>query len=174
MLAHLLIKNYALIEQLELTPDPQLNIITGETGAGKSIMLGAIGLLLGSRADTKVLYNPAEKCIIEGTFDLSGYFIEHLFEEEELDFSSTCLIRREISPTGKSRAFINDTPVNLEILRRISGQLMDIHSQHDTLLLGSNEFQLQIVDTYAQNEAILRQYHADYQGYRKAHQPLNA
>jgi DNA repair protein RecN (Recombination protein N) len=167
MLAHLLIKNYALIEQLELTPDPQLNIITGETGAGKSIMLGAIGLLLGSRADTKVLYNPAEKCIIEGTFDLSGYFIEHLFDEEELDFSTTCLIRREISPTGKSRAFINDTPVNLETLRRISGQLMDIHSQHDTLLLGSNEFQLQIVDTYAQNEAVLRQYHADFQAYRK-------
>jgi DNA repair protein RecN (Recombination protein N) len=133
-------------------------------------MLGAIGLLLGSRADTKVLYNPAEKCVIEGTFDLSGYFIEHLFEEEELDFSSTCLIRREISPGGKSRAFINDTPVNLEILRRIAGQLMDIHSQHDTLLLGSNEFQLQIIDTYAQNETILRQYHTDFQSFRKTQQ----
>ena len=173
MLAHLLIKNYALIDHLELTPDPQLNIITGETGAGKSIMLGAIGLLLGSRADTKVLYNPAGKCIIEGTFDLSGYFIEHLFDEEELDFTTTCLIRREISPTGKSRAFINDTPVNLESLRRIAGQLMDIHSQHDTLLLGSNEFQLQIVDTYAQNEEILRNYHADFQSYRKANQVYN-
>jgi DNA repair protein RecN (Recombination protein N) len=173
MLAHLLIKNYALIDHLELTPDPQLNIITGETGAGKSIMLGAIGLLLGSRADTKVLYNPAGKCIIEGTFDLSGYYIEHLFEEEELDFASTCLIRREISPTGKSRAFINDTPVNLETLRRIAGQLMDIHSQHDTLLLGSNEFQLQIVDTYSQNEEILRHYHADFQAYRKAQQVFN-
>ncbi len=173
MLAHLLIKNYALIDHLELTPDPQLNIITGETGAGKSIMLGAIGLLLGSRADTKVLYNPAGKCIIEGTFDLSGYFIEHLFDEEELDFTTTCLIRREISPTGKSRAFINDTPVNLESLRRIAGQLMDIHSQHDTLLLGSNEFQLQIVDTYSQNEEILRNYHADFQAYRKANQVYN-
>jgi len=173
MLAHLLIKNYALIDHLELTPDPQLNIITGEPGAGKSIMLGAIGLLLGSRADTKVLYNPAGKCIIEGTFDLSGYFIEHLFDEEELDFTTTCLIRREISPTGKSRAFINDTPVNLESLRRIAGQLMDIHSQHDTLLLGSNEFQLQIVDTYAQNEEILRNYHADFQSYRKANQVYN-
>ncbi len=173
MLAHLLIKNYALIDHLELTPDPQLNIITGETGAGKSIMLGAIGLLLGSRADTKVLYNPAGKCIIEGTFDLSGYFIEHLFDEEELDFMTTCLIRREISPTGKSRAFINDTPVNLESLRRIAGQLMDIHSQHDTLLLGSNEFQLQIVDTYAQNEEILRHYHTDFQAYRKANQVHN-
>lgn len=172
MLAHLLIKNYALIEHLELTPDSQLNIITGETGAGKSIMLGAIGLLLGSRADTKVLYNPSLKCVIEGTFDLNGYFIEHLFEEEELDFSTTCLVRREISPSGKSRAFINDTPVNLETLRRITGQLMDIHSQHDTLLLGSNAFQLQIVDTYAQNESILRQYHTDFQAYRKATQVL--
>lgn len=170
MLTHLLIKNYALIEQLELTPDPQLNIITGETGAGKSIMLGALGLLLGSRADTKVLYSPTEKCIIEGTFDLAGYFIEHLFDEEELDFSTTCLIRREISPSGKSRAFINDTPVNLEVLRRIASQLMDIHSQHDTLLLGSNEFQLQIIDTYAQNEVALRHYHADFQAYRKAQQ----
>ncbi|WP_028666339.1 DNA repair protein RecN [Runella zeae] len=168
MLVHLLIKNYALIEQLELAPDAQLNIITGETGAGKSIMLGAIGLLLGSRADTKVLYNATQKCIIEGTFDLSGYFIQHLFEEEELDFSPKSLFRREISPSGKSRAFVNDTPVNLETLRRISSQLMDIHSQHDTLLLGSNEFQLQIVDTYAQNEPLLRAYHAEYQSYQKA------
>jgi DNA repair protein RecN (Recombination protein N) len=168
MLVHLLIKNYALIEQLELAPDAQLNIITGETGAGKSIMLGAIGLLLGSRADTKVLYNATQKCIIEGTFDLSGYFIQHLFEEEELDFSPKSLFRREISPSGKSRAFVNDTPVNLETLRRISSQLMDIHSQHDTLLLGSNEFQLQIVDTYAQNEPLLRAYHTEYQSYQKA------
>ncbi len=168
MLVHLLIKNYALIEQLELAPDSQLNIITGETGAGKSIMLGAIGLLLGSRADTKVLYNATQKCIIEGTFDLSGYFIQHLFEEEELDFSPKSLFRREISPSGKSRAFVNDTPVNLETLRRISSQLMDIHSQHDTLLLGSNEFQLQIVDTYAQNEPLLRAYHIEYQAYQKA------
>ncbi|MFN4147543.1 MAG: DNA repair protein RecN [Runella sp.] len=170
MLSHLLIKNYALIEQLELTPAAQLNIITGETGAGKSIMLGAIGLLLGSRADTKVLYNPTEKCVIEGTYDLAGYFIEHLFEEEELDFAPTCLIRREISPSGKSRAFINDTPVNLDTLRRIASQLMDIHSQHDTLLLGSNAFQLQIIDTYAQNEAILKQYHLCFQSYKKAQQ----
>lgn len=170
MLTHLLIKNYTLIEHLELTPDPTLNIITGETGAGKSIMLGAIGLLLGARADTKVLYNPQQKCIIEGAFDVSGYFIEHIFEEEELDFQSTCLIRREIAPSGKSRAFVNDTPVNLETLRRITAQLMDIHSQHDTLLLGSNEFQLQIVDTYAQNEKDLRQYHIHYDDYRAKNQ----
>lgn len=166
MLSHLLIKNYALIEQLELTPDVELNIVTGETGAGKSIMLGAIGLLLGNRADTKVLYDPGLKCVIEGTFDVSGYFIEQLFEDEELDYSSTCVVRREISPSGKSRAFVNDTPVNLDSLRRVTSQLMDVHSQHDSVLLGSNEYQLQIVDVYAQDEALLRTYTVDYQAYR--------
>jgi len=168
MLSHLLIKNYALIEQLEMDPSTELNIITGETGAGKSIMLGAIGLLLGNRADSKVLYNPAEKCVIEGTFDVSGYVIENLFEEEDLDYDTTCVVRREISPSGKSRAFVNDTPVNLETLKRVTSQLMDIHSQHDTILLGSNEYQLQIVDTYAQNEEPLRHYRNDYRAYRQS------
>ncbi|CCH53762.1 DNA repair protein RecN [Fibrisoma limi BUZ 3] len=166
MLSHLLIKNYALIDQLELVPDDELNIITGETGAGKSIMLGAIGLLLGNRADTKVLYNPDQKCVIEGTFGVSGYQIERIFDEEELDFSPSCIVRREISTSGKSRAFVNDTPVNLETLRRVTSQLMDIHSQHDSVLLGSNEYQLEIVDTYAQDDALLRQYRTDYQFYR--------
>ncbi|MFD1143232.1 DNA repair protein RecN [Larkinella insperata] len=166
MLSHLLIKNYALIEQLEMDPDTALNIITGETGAGKSIMLGAIGLLMGNRADTKVLYNPAEKCVIEGMFDVSGYVIENLFEEIDLDYDTNCVVRREISPSGKSRSFVNDTPVTLDILRRVTSQLMDIHSQHDTILLGSNEYQLQIVDTYAQNDTLLRQYRTDYRDYR--------
>ena len=171
MLSHLLIKNYALIDELELSPDRELNIVTGETGAGKSIILGAIGLLLGNRADTRVLYNPGQKCIIEGTFGVSGYQIERIFDEEELDYSDTCIVRREISSSGKSRAFVNDTPVNLEILRRVTSQLMDIHSQHDSVLLGSNEYQLEIVDTYAQNDNLLRIYRADYQAYRsqKAH-----
>ncbi|WP_128544978.1 DNA repair protein RecN [Larkinella soli] len=173
MLSHLLIKNYALIEQLEMAPDTTLNIITGETGAGKSIMLGAIGLLLGHRADTKVLYNPDEKCVIEGSFSVSGYFIENLFDEEDLDYDSTCVVRREISPSGKSRAFVNDTPVNLETLRRVTSQLMDIHSQHDSILLGSNEYQLQIVDTYAQNDELLRQYRSDYQAFRGREDALN-
>ncbi|GAB4013006.1 DNA repair protein RecN [Spirosoma migulaei] len=166
MLSHLLIKNYALIDELELMPDRELNIITGETGAGKSIMLGAIGLLLGNRADTRVLYNPEKKCVIEGTFGVSGYTIERILEEEELDYSSTCIVRREISVSGKSRAFVNDTPVNLETLRRVTSQMMDIHSQHDSVLLGSNEYQLEIVDTYAQNDALLRSYRSDYQSYR--------
>ncbi|MVM32655.1 DNA repair protein RecN [Spirosoma sp. HMF4905] len=166
MLSHLLIKNYALIDELELMPDRELNIITGETGAGKSIMLGAIGLLLGNRADTRVLYNPEQKCVIEGTFGVSGYAIERIFDEEELDYSNTCIVRREISVSGKSRAFVNDTPVNLETLRRVTSQMMDIHSQHDSVLLGSNEYQLEIVDTYAQNDALLKTYRSDYQTYR--------
>ncbi|GAB3786133.1 DNA repair protein RecN [Spirosoma horti] len=166
MLSHLLIKNYALIDELELSPDRELNIVTGETGAGKSIILGAIGLLLGNRADTRVLYNPEQKCIIEGTIGVSGYQIERIFEEEELDYSDSCIVRREIGVSGKSRAFVNDTPVNLETLRRVTSQMMDIHSQHDSVLLGSNEYQLEIVDTYAQNEGQLRAYRADYQTYR--------
>lgn len=166
MLSHLLIKNYALIEQLEMVPDGALNIITGETGAGKSIMLGAIGLLLGHRADTRVLYDPTQKCVIEGSFNVTGYVIETIFEEEELDYAEICIVRREISSSGKSRAFVNDTPVNLETLRRVTSQLMDIHSQHDSVMLGSNEYQLQIVDTYAQDDDRLRTYRADYQTYR--------
>ncbi|GAB3508576.1 DNA repair protein RecN [Spirosoma knui] len=166
MLSHLLIKNYALIDELELAPDRELNIVTGETGAGKSIMLGAIGLLLGNRADTRVLFNPEQKCVIEGTFGVSGYIIERIFDEEELDYSDTCIVRREIGVSGKSRAFVNDTPVNLETLRRVTSQLMDIHSQHDSVLLGSNEYQLEIVDTYAQNDEPLRAYRTDYQTYR--------
>ena len=173
MLTQLQIKNYALIEHLEILPDAQLNIITGETGAGKSIMLGAIGLLLGNRADTKALYNPDEKCVIEGHYDIEGYHIRHIFEEEELDYERHCIVRREISPQGKSRAFVNDTPVNLESLKRITSQLMDIHSQHDTLLLGSNEYQLQIVDTFAQNESILESYRKDYQDFNQKQKLLH-
>ncbi len=166
MLSHLLIKNYALIETLELTPDTALNIITGETGAGKSIMLGAIGMLLGNRADTRVLYHADKKCIIEGTFALSGFAIQAVLADEDLDYSPISVIRREISPSGKTRAFVNDTPVNLDTLRRVTTQLMDIHSQHDSILLGSNEYQLQLVDTYAQNDALLETYRSDYQNYR--------
>ncbi|TLV01298.1 DNA repair protein RecN [Dyadobacter luticola] len=166
MLSNLLIKNYALIKQLEMSPDPGLNIITGETGAGKSIMLGAIGLLLGNRADVKALYDSTEKCVIEGTFDLTGYDLVRNFEEENLDFSEECIVRREISVAGKSRAFINDTPVNLDTLRKIGNQLLDIHSQHDSILLGNNEFQLQVLDSFADNNSILRSYESDYQAYR--------
>jgi DNA repair protein RecN (Recombination protein N) len=168
MLKNLLIRNYALIRELEMQPDQELSIITGETGAGKSIMLGAIGLLLGNRADTKVLYNAEEKCVIEGTFEVPEHdSLFHVFEEEQLDYDTVSIIRREISPSGKSRAFVNDTPVTLEVLRKIGGLLVDIHSQHDNLQLGSNEFQLYIVDTYAQNQLLRGQYREAYKTYRK-------
>jgi DNA repair protein RecN (Recombination protein N) len=158
MLKNLLIKNYALIRELEMTPSADLNIITGETGAGKSIMLGAIGLLLGNRADTKVLFDQNEKCIIEGSFDVKSYSLKELFEDAELDYDDTCVIRREISPQNKSRAFVNDTPVNLDVLKKLGTYLMDVHSQHETLLLGNSDFQVSILDAYAKNSNILLSY----------------
>ena len=158
MLTHLLIKNYALIKHLEMEPSPHLNVITGETGAGKSIMLGAINLLLGTRADTKVLWNQEEKCITEGVFEIEPYHLKKVFEAADLDYNHQAVIRREISPTGKSRAFINDTPVTLEVLRRIGNRLMDVHSQHETLELGNRNFQLQLIDTYAANQKLRDEY----------------
>jgi len=158
MLTHLIIKNYALIKHLELSPSPRLNVITGETGAGKSIMLGAIGLLLGNRADTKALWDEHEKCVTEGTFDLSNYRLKELFESEDLDYQNQTTIRREITPNGKSRAFINDTPVTLEVMRKIGSQLMDIHSQHETLELGNKSFQLELVDSFAANVKLKAEY----------------
>jgi DNA repair protein RecN (Recombination protein N) len=170
MLKSFSIKNYALIKELELKPSPGLNIITGETGAGKSIMLGAIGLLLGNRADTKVLFDQGEKCVIEGTFDISIYDLKKIFNEEELDYDNLCIIRREISPQNKSRAFINDTPVTLEVLKKIGEKLMDVHSQHETLLLGNNDFQIGIVDAYANNHSLVQQYRALYQEHKSLKQ----
>ncbi len=158
MLTHLVIKNYALIKHLELSPSARLNVITGETGAGKSIMLGAIGLLMGNRADTKALCDENEKCVTEGTFDLSAYKLKALFESEDLDYLDQTTIRREISPNGKSRAFINDTPVTLEVMRKIGNRLMDIHSQHETLELGNKSFQLELVDSFAGNAKLKDEY----------------
>ena len=176
MLIDLKIKNYALIEQLEMNPSPVLNIITGETGAGKSIMLGAIGLLLGNRADSKLLFNQEQKCVIEGVFDISQYNLKEVFIAEDLDFDEHCILRREISPSGKSRAFVNDTPVTLDVLRKIGENLMDIHSQHDTLQLGDTSFQLNILDIYAGNTSLdiyagnlsyLKDYNDTYRRYKK-------
>ncbi|GAA4018578.1 DNA repair protein RecN [Hymenobacter fastidiosus] len=167
MLVDLRIKNYALIEQLELRPSALLNIITGETGAGKSIMLGAIGLLLGNRADSKMLFDTQRKCVIEGQFDISTYHLQDIFESEDLDYDAQCILRREISPTGKSRAFVNDTPVTLDALRKIGANLMDIHSQHDTLLLGDAVFQLNLLDLYAGLVPARGQYSNAFRQYRK-------
>ncbi len=167
MLTHLFIKNYALIEQLELYPHQNFNVITGETGAGKSIMLGAVGLLLGNRSDRKALFDDTQKCVVEATFDISAYKMQRAFEENELDYEVQTVIRREIAASGKSRAFINDTPVTLDILANISTQLVDIHSQHDNLLLGDNIFQLKIIDGYAAHPEMLSGYFKAFSDYKK-------
>ena len=143
MLKSLLIRNYALIEELEMDFGPGLTTISGETGAGKSIILGAIDLITGKRADTSVLMNKDKKCIVEAVFDVSNYHLEDFFSAHDLDFEALTTVRREMSPSGRSRAFINDTPVNLPVLQRLGNRLIDIHSQHQNILLGSNVFQLQ-------------------------------
>lgn len=168
MLTHLTIKNYALIKHLQLTPSANLNVITGETGAGKSIMLGAIGLLMGNRADTKVLWDENEKCITEGVFNIKDYKLKSFFKAEDLDYDEVTVIRREISPGGKSRAFINDTPVTLDTMKKLGTLLMDIHSQHETLQLGNHTFQLKLVDAYAENQALRDQYAEEYTAYQNA------
>ena len=168
MLKHLTIKNYALIRHLELEPSAHLNVVTGETGAGKSIMLGAIGLLMGNRAETKVLWDENEKCVTEGVFNIKDYKLKSFFKSEDLDYDDNTVIRREISPGGKSRAFINDTPVTLEVMKRVGSLLMDIHSQHETLLLGNQSFQLKLIDAYAENQTLLEQYAEVWSEYLKA------
>jgi len=166
MLSHLIIKNYALIQNLEIDLSGKLNVITGETGAGKSIILGALGLLLGNRADTKVLLNENEKCITEGTFEIGDYKLKSTFENLELDYSTTTILRREIAPGGKSRAFINDTPVTLDVLKSIGSKLMDIHSQHETLELGKRQFQLSLIDTFAQNQTLKSEYETVWKDFK--------
>ncbi len=169
MLKSLVIKNYALIRHLEIVFSEGLNIITGETGAGKSIMLGALGLLKGQRANTKILYDEEEKCVVEALFDLRAYpSLKKTFEELDVDYDALTVFRREITASGKSRAFVNDTPVNLDSLKIIGNQVMDIHSQHETLKLGNSEFQLMVVDTYADNQQVRDRYTQVYLAYKKA------
>ncbi len=168
MIKSLQIKNYALIEELEMDPSSKLNIITGETGAGKSIMLGAVGLLLGDRADTKVLLDKDQKCIVEGIFDLSQYKLKTIFEEEDLDYEEECVIRREVTANGKSRAFVNDTPATLAALKRIGERLMDVHSQHESLSLGVNKYQLEVLDAFAGHDELEAKYKTDFSNYAEA------
>jgi DNA repair protein RecN (Recombination protein N) len=168
MIKALQIKNYALIEQLEMNPSSKLNIITGETGAGKSIMLGAVGLLLGNRADSKVLLNKDQKCVVEGIFDISLYNLKPTFEKEDLDHDDECVIRREIASSGKSRAFINDTPTTLNALKRIGERLMDVHSQHESLHLGNNEYQLQVLDAFAGHVDLIKSYDSAFHLFSEA------
>ncbi len=149
MLKHLLVENYALIEKLDISLTEGLTVITGETGAGKSILLGALALILGQRADTQVLMHKDRKCIVEGTFDLENIDLRDLFEKYQLDYDQLTIFRREINPQGKSRAFINDTPVNLTVMKEVAEKLIDIHSQHQTLLIGESSFQFDVVDSFA-------------------------
>ncbi|MBL7817437.1 MAG: DNA repair protein RecN [Saprospiraceae bacterium] len=162
MIQRLLIKNYAIIESLEIEFSKGLTIITGETGAGKSILLGGLGMILGNRADTKVLYNATEKCVIEGYFDISAYNLQSFFDEHEIDYDTQTVVRRELTPAGKTRAFINDTPVNLAQLRAFSGKLVDLHQQFDTLDIHDASFQLQMIDALAGNKHPLSIYTEKY------------
>ena len=163
MLLSLTIQNYALIEQLEFRPTQGLTVITGETGAGKSIIMGALGLILGQRADAKAVRTGANKCVIEAVFDISGYHLEPLFEENDLEYDATnTIIRREIMATGKSRAFVNDVPAQLSVLKELGNALIDIHSQHQNLLIGQDSFQQNVVDTLAHNQAEREAYTAEY------------
>lgn len=162
MLQTLRIKNYAIIKDTQISFNSGLNIITGETGAGKSILLGALGLILGNRADSKAFYNGEDKCVVEGVFDLSGYQLQPLFDTYELDYEAQTILRREITLSGKSRAFVNDTPVNLQVLKTIAEQLVDIVSQHQTLELNEASFQLNLVDAVADNQALLKTYAQQY------------
>ena len=158
MLTALSIKNYALIDNLLVNFNNGLSIITGETGAGKSILLGGLSLVLGKRADLSSVKNKSEKCIIEAVFDIANYDLKQLFLEQDLDYEPQTIIRREILPSGKSRAFVNDTPVNLDALQVLSKHLIDIHSQHETLELTNNQFQFKVIDALAKNNELLSQY----------------
>ena len=166
MLTHLSVQNYALIDTLEVDFSKGLTIITGETGAGKSILLGALGLIAGNRADVQSLNDKTKKCSIEASFNLKEYKLKDFFSANDIDYEPVTVIRREINPEGKSRAFINDTPVTLNLLKELTEQLIDIHSQHQTLTINGSEFQLSVVDAYAQHDELLSQYHNNYKTYR--------
>ncbi len=162
MLKSLKIQNYALIDEISVDFEQGLTIITGETGAGKSILIGALSLLTGSRTDISVLKDKKKKCVVEGIFDISRYNLQKFFEDYDLDYEDITFIRREISPTGRSRAFVNDTPVALNVIRELTSHLIDIHSQHDNLLLNNPNYQLDVLDAYADNSALLQEYTREY------------
>jgi DNA repair protein RecN (Recombination protein N) len=174
MLKRLAISNYALIDNLDISFSKELNILTGETGAGKSIILGALSLILGQRAESKYFFNQQKKCTIEGTFLLDGFHLNEFFKDNDLDFDLETVLRREISSDGKTRAFINDTPVNLSILKKLGEKLIDVHSQHATLEINDEEFQLLVIDTVAGNQSLLADYKKVYKSYRKVQTQLKA
>ncbi|KAF9660359.1 DNA repair protein RecN [Tenacibaculum mesophilum] len=172
MLTHLSIHNYALINQLTIDFTNGLSIITGETGAGKSILLGALGLVMGNRADLAALKDTEKKCVIEAQFSVEGYALQELFEELDLDYEQETIIRREILPSGKSRAFVNDTPVTLSILNALKTKLIDIHSQHQTMQLSDVSFQFSVIDALAKNQAKIASYKRGLRTYNKLRKEL--
>lgn len=174
MLKTLHISNYALISEINIGFNSGFSVITGETGAGKSIIIGALSLILGQRAESRFIKEGEEKAVVEAEFDIRDYRLEHFFEINELDFHpEQCIIRREITASGKSRAFINDTPVSLQLLRELSAKLIDIHSQHENLLLSDDQYQLQVVDNMAQNASILKQYQQYYSQWKNLQTQLS-
>ena len=173
MLYRLVIRNYALIDNLDIIFAKNLNILTGETGAGKSIMLGALSLLLGQRAESKYFYNQDKKCVIEGTFQVQALDLNSFFSENDLDYDPETVLRREISSDGKTRSFINDTPVNLTILRQLGEKLIDIHSQHATIEINDENFQLGVLDIMADHQPLLDRYLQNYKSHQKTILKLN-
>ncbi len=173
MLTQLYIKNFTLIDELNVDFHPGFSVITGETGAGKSIILGALGLLLGNRADVKTIKEGTQRCIVEGHFDITRYALEQFFFENDIDFvGEDCILRREVNSNGKSRAFINDTPVGLNLMKELGEQLIDIHSQHQNLLLQKQDFQLSVVDIIAKNQSLLTQCKKEYAEYNDSKSKL--
>lgn len=173
MLLNLYIKNYLLIEELLIDFKDGLTTITGETGAGKSIILGALGLILGERTNTKTLLNEKHKCIVEGVFNLKNYHLKDLFEENNLDYDNNCIIRREISPNGKSRAFVNDTPCSLTLLKELTQKLVDLHSQFANSLVANESFRINLIDSFSGNTKIYNQYLTQFHKYRNLKKEIN-
>ncbi|NQV03459.1 MAG: AAA family ATPase, partial [Bacteroidia bacterium] len=174
MLLKLFIENYALIQKLEIDWADGFSVITGETGAGKSILVGALSLILGQRADTSVLFDKETKCIVEGTFRISSYGLENYFLEHELDFDDLLILRREIARNGKSRAFINDTPVNLSQLKELGARLVNVHSQHSITTLNQANFQLEILDDYSSIQQQVQEYREKFRTQKKQQSELTS
>ena len=175
MLQSLSISNYALISSLSVEFDNGFSVITGETGAGKSILLGALGFVLGNRADSNILFDDTKKCVVEASFILKdNERLQSFFEENDIDFEDECIIRRELNPQKKSRSFVNDTPVSLQILKELGSHLVDIHSQHDSLLLCNPDFQLSLLDDAANNQELLSEYKKSYKEYTSAKNELES
>ncbi|MDD5571912.1 MAG: DNA repair protein RecN, partial [Bacteroidales bacterium] len=170
---HLSVENYALIDKLDIDFSEGLTIITGETGAGKSILIGALSLILGQRADIQALHDKTKKCIVEGTFKIEDYPVKSFFEQNNLDYDDLTVIRREVNPAGKSRAFINDTPVSLSQIKDLTQHLIDIHSQHETLTITDSQFQLDFIDSFAKNNTSVNNYRTRYKQYKQLLQQYN-